>query len=154
MLRVERMKAGEKTYRLYACRRCAQQVRICCDCDHGNQYCADDCAPIRRRESLCRAGARYQLSYRGAHRHAARQRAWRSRQLQKVTHQGSLPGTDALILAAIPTTTEEPHVNLASMPPTALPRRLPCQLPAVERCSFCCRALPSFARLGPLRGVP
>ena len=50
----------EPTYRLYQCQRCDVQVRICCHCDHGNIYCAGECAQIRRRESLRRAGARYQ----------------------------------------------------------------------------------------------
>lgn len=50
----------EPTYRLYNCRRCAVQVRICRHCDHGNIYCAGECSRICRRESLRRAGARYQ----------------------------------------------------------------------------------------------
>ena len=50
------MRASEKTYRLYSCGRCAEQVRICRDCDRGNRYCAGECAQIRRRESLRRAG--------------------------------------------------------------------------------------------------
>ena len=72
------MRASEQSYRLYSCGRCAQQVRICCECDRGNLYCAGECALIRRSESLRRAGARYQLSYRGACCHAARQRRWRA----------------------------------------------------------------------------
>jgi hypothetical protein len=32
------MAASEQSYRLYNCGRCAQQVRICRDCDRGNQY--------------------------------------------------------------------------------------------------------------------
>jgi phosphatidylserine/phosphatidylglycerophosphate/cardiolipin synthase-like enzyme len=51
------MKAGEQSYRLYSCRRCAQQVRICRYCDRGNQYSAAECARLRRRESVLRAGA-------------------------------------------------------------------------------------------------
>ena len=84
------MAASEQSYRLYNCARCAQQVRICRECDRGNQYCAGECAQIRRRESLHRAARRYQSSYRGACAHAARQRAWRERQTQQVTHHGSL----------------------------------------------------------------
>ena len=66
------MKAGEQSYRLYSCRRCAQQVRVCRHCDRGNHYCAGECARVRRRESVRRAGVRYQLSYRGACCHAHR----------------------------------------------------------------------------------
>ena len=147
------MRASQKSYRLYSCLRCAVQVRICSDCDHGNQYCAGECAQICRRQSLRRAGARYQLSHRGARRHAARQSAWRARRLQKVTHQGSVPGVDAPIVVAIPTTTEDRHVELAALPPP-VPAHRPRTVPAVYTCSFCWRSLPPFARLGPLRGGP
>jgi hypothetical protein len=166
------MKAGKETYRLYSCGRCACQVRICRGCDHGNQYCASECAAVRRRESRRRAGARYQLSYRGALRHAARQRTWRLRQAQKVTHQGSLPSADMVIVAAIATqtTTEGTHVDMASLQPSPPPlstlsaalsatptraqRRWHAQRRArsMRRCSFCWRVLPPFARLRTLRG--
>jgi hypothetical protein len=76
------------TYRLYNCRRCDVQVRICRRCDHGNIYCAGACAEIRSRESLRRAAERYQRTRRGACTHAARQRRWRTRQQHTVTHQG------------------------------------------------------------------
>jgi hypothetical protein len=147
------MGARQKPYRLYSCGRCARQVRICCECDRGNRYCAGACAKIRRRESLLRAGERYQLSYRGACGHAARQRAWRSRQAQKVTHQGSLSSADAVIVAAIPiqTMTEGLHVDIASIQPPPPPQRMG---PSAQGCSFCWRALPAFARFGPLRGGP
>ena len=168
------MKAAEQSYRLYSCARCAEQVRICSDCDRGNQYCAGECAQIRRRESRHRAGERYQLSYRGALRHAARQRTWRARRAQKVTHQGSLPGAEPAIVVSISTqtTSEETHVEPTSMPlpppPHCLPHaalsaastRAQGRWPAQRRtrsegcCSFCGRALPPFARLGTLRGGP
>lgn len=168
------MGESEKTYRLYSCGRCAEQVRICCECDHGNRYCAGECARIRRRESLRRAGGRYQLSYRGACLHAARQSAWRSRQAQKVTHQGSLPSADTVIVAAISTqtTTQETDVDIASIQPPPQPHGMArAALSAAHtrahvrwhahrmalsahRCSFCWRALPPFARLGRLRGGP
>jgi len=50
----------EPAYRLYNCERCQVQVRICERCDHGNVYCAGECARIRRRESQRRSQARYQ----------------------------------------------------------------------------------------------
>ena len=173
VLRAGMMGASEKSYRLYSCGRCAEQVRICSDCDRGNQYCASECARIRRRESRHRAGKRYQLSYRGALRHAARQLAWRSRQAPKVTHQGSLAGADLVIVAAISTqsTTEATHVDMASMQPPVPPHRMPHAVLSArpmrahgrwhaqcmarsQRCSFCWRALPPFARLGTLHGGP
>ena len=172
VLRAGSMEARQKTYRLYGCGRCAAQVRICCNCDRGNLYCAGECAKIRRRESLRRAAERYQLSYRGACLHAARQSAWRSRQAQKVTHQGSLPTADTLIVAAISTqtTTQGTHVDIASIqpPPHSMPRaafsaahrrahgrwHAHRMAPCAHSCSFCWRVLPAFVRLGPLRGGP
>ena len=153
VLRAGGMQTSEKTYRLYSCRRCIQQVRICAQCDRGNRYCAGECATIRRRESLRRAGERYQLSYHGACRHAARQSAWRERQAQKVTHQGSLPDAVPIIVTAIAiqTTTEGPHAAIASIQLPLQPyRRAPC----APSCSFCRRVLPAFARFGRLRGGP
>ena len=146
------MRASQQSYRLYSCARCAVQVRICSDCDRGNQYCAGDCAQIRRRESLCRAGLRYQLGFRGALLHAARQSAWRARRLQKVTHQGSVPGIDAAIVLTSSTMTEEPDAELVA-PPLSSPHR-PRAMAAVSYCSFCWRPLPAFARSGPLRSGP
>jgi hypothetical protein len=161
------MKASEKSYRLYSCARCAKQVRICLDCDHGNRYCAQECAQIRRRESLRRAAECYQLGYRGACRHAARQARWRARQAQEVTHQGSLPTAVALIVRSISTTTEGTHADIAFVEPQPhatghelAERRaharwpVPYTVPAAPRCCFCGCLLSHFARLGPLRGGP
>lgn len=145
------MEASQKSYRLYNCARCAVQVRICSDCDRGNQYCAGDCAQIRRRESLCRAGARYQLSFRGASMHAARQSALRVRQMQIVTHQGSVAGIAACIVATSLPVSEESDVELVALFPVLQQAPTPS---LVSRCSFCRRPLPAFARLGPLRSGP
>lgn len=169
------MKASEQTYRLYNCARCAQQVHICRECDRGNQYCAGECAQIRRRESLRRAGRRYQGSYRGACAHAARQRAWRERQTQEVTHHGSLPSAVSLTVASTSTQTtieQGTYVDIAAVEPQAHSgRELAVTLERTDlrrhargathcagmprlRCSVCGRVLPPFARLGPLRGGP
>jgi len=146
------MGTSEESYRLYSCRSCAQQVHICRHCDRGNQYCAGKCAQIRRRESLRRAGERYQLSYRGACQHAARQSAWRRRQAQKVTHQGSLVSPVPVIVAAnaIQSTTEGADADITTLEQPPLPYRAP----AAHCCSFCGRALSAFARIGWLRGGP
>jgi hypothetical protein len=167
VLRAGCMRASEETYRLYSCGRCAQQVRICRDCDRGNQYCAGECARMRRRESLHRAAQRYQRSYRGACRHAARQRVWRERHVQKVTHQGSLGTVGALIVAATSTTTPgsdadsarvaaQPHATVLELAKRRVPARWPVHRRALARarCCFCGRVLARFARLGPLRGGP
>ena len=162
--RVGLMGANEKSYRLYSCRRCARQVRICGGCDRGNRYCAEGCAQIRRRESRCRASERYQQSYRGALKHAARQRAWRWRQQQKVTHQGSLAGAAALIVVSSSTLTptQEPHGESAGIkPPLAIGIRrahphgcLHHRKSTAPRCCFCGCMLAPFARPGPLRSGP
>jgi hypothetical protein len=162
------MKAGEESYRLYSCGRCRRQVRICCNCDHGNRYCEGECAAVRRRESLHRAGARYQCSYRGACRHAARQSAWRERRAQKVTHHGSLdPATAGTVTTRSspcppPEGIHADFVSLAVLPSTLAlvtgPRTARWPLQRTPRsppgCSFCDRPLPRFARLGTLHGGP
>ena len=171
------MAASEQSYRLYKCARCAQQVHICRECDRGNQYCAGECAQIRRRESLRRAGERYQGSYRGACAHAARQRAWRERQTQGVTHHGSLPSAVWLTVASTSTQTtieQGTHVDTAAVEPRTQVHsgyELAITLERADlrmhargaahyagmprlRCSVCGRVLPPFARLGPLRGGP
>ena len=151
------MKASEGSYRLFSCRRCAQQVRICRRCDRGHRYCAAGCARIRRRESLRRAADRYQQSYHGACRHAARQRAWRARQLQKVTHQGSRGEAGADIVSATSTATLDDHAEPAAVttsPPDGRAWPSAHAARARARCSFCCRRLPRLVRFGPLRGGP
>ena len=148
------MRTGEHSYRLYSCRCCARQVRICRRCDRGNQYCAGDCARIRRCESLRRAGARYQSGYRGACRHAARQRVWRARQIQKVTHQGSV---EPVVAAIVTATVITPPPNDADPAVTRFDRALRVVGGGGARrvrCCFCGRGLPRFVRLGPLRGGP
>ena len=127
------------------------QVRICSACDRGNQYCAGDCAQIRRRESLSRAGVRYQLSYRGTLGHAARQSAWRARRTQIVTHQGSVPGVGASTVMTRLTVSEESDAELVALSPAL---QHPAMLWRVSRCGFCWRALPAFARWGQLCSGP
>lgn len=142
-----------ETHRLYTCGRCRTQVQICRHCDHGNLYCAGECADLRRRESVRRAGDRYQRSRRGACLHAARQSTWRARQRQKVTHQGSLPAavTATVVVTSSEVTTQVDHADSADVEPQ--PLRDPSSIPT-RLCSFCRRVLAPFARLGPLRGSP
>jgi hypothetical protein len=145
------MGASEDSYRLYNCARCAKQVRICRKCDRGNRYCASECAEIRRRESLRRAASRYQQSYRGACKHAARQRAWRARHGKKVTHHGSLGGAAQAIVVAHSIITEERHAD-AGLPEARARAHDPRGLqPSEPRCAFCGCVLSSFARLSWLR---
>lgn len=75
--------------RLYHCARCHCQVILCRRCDRGHVYCAKGCAQQARRDSLRRAGSRYQATRRGRLNNALRQRRFRARR-RKVTHQGSV----------------------------------------------------------------
>lgn len=124
---------AEPTYRLYNCERCGVQVRICARCDHGQIYCAGECARVRRRESLRRAGMRYQRSRRGAHRHAVRQRRWRECHRQKVTHQGCCRGELYGSVSAR---------SLSVMEPSDADRT-----EAPRTCAFCRSPLPPWTRL-------
>lgn len=83
--------------RLFLCARCRTQVLICSCCDRGQIYCAGGCAREARQQAQRDAGRRYQTSRRGRVNHAARTSRWRARQ-KNVTHQGSPPLTDDLVL--------------------------------------------------------
>jgi len=85
------------TARLFHCAGCHCQVVICRHCDRGNVYCANGCADHARSASLRRAAKRYRSTRRGQHSNADRQRRFRARQKQKVTHQGS-PAVAGLVL--------------------------------------------------------
>lgn len=134
----------EPAYRLYNCERCQVQVRICERCDHGNVYCAGECAKIRRRESLRRAQVRYQRSRGGARRHAARQRRWRERQREDpkiVTHQGS-PLTVIQCIVAVSAVIRSHPIDASRREPEQL-RKI---RPPLERCAFCGATLPDWTR--------
>jgi hypothetical protein len=100
---------SEPICRVYCCRRCEIEVWVCPDCDHGQVYCAGECSSRSRRESLRRAGVRYQKTRRGARRHAARQRRWREQRTehlllasQIVTHHAcSTKAAECTVSAAL-----------------------------------------------------
>ena len=75
--------------RLYSCCRCQAQVIICSRCDRGHRYCTGQCAADARSASLKRAGEKYRSTRSGRINNAARQKYYRERQKQIVTHQGS-----------------------------------------------------------------
>jgi hypothetical protein len=81
---------AEPVCRVYCCRRCGIAVWVCPECDHGQVFCARECSSSARRESVRRAGARYQKTRRGAHRHAARQRRWRQQQQRHLLHSSKI----------------------------------------------------------------
>jgi hypothetical protein len=128
------------TYRLYHCCRCGMQVCICAQCDCGNLYCPGQCAELARRESVRRAGARYQRTLRGARKHAERQRRYRERK-RDVTHQRfSLARSGCSVSRHLLSVSESIDVDVKepSRPPVPLLQ---------TRCAFCGRPLPPFARL-------
>ena len=99
----------QRAAREFNCARCHRQVLICSRCDRGQIYCARSCSQAARRESLRAAGRRYQNSRRGRLLHAARQRCYRQRRAQKVTHQGSVPpGVGGLLRSGRPTEAVKP----------------------------------------------
>jgi hypothetical protein len=131
------------TYRLYNCHRCRRQVCICAQCDCGNLYCPGECAELSRRESVRRAGARYQRSFRGARKHAERQRRYRERRKSEVTHHTfSLVTTGCSVLRHPATASELIDVDSKEL--------LRPSIFSLHRCcAFCGRLLPDFARLHP-----
>ena len=126
----------ESSARLFNCGRCRSQVIICSDCDRNNIYCSKRCSQIARKKSLRAAAKRYQDSRRGRLNHADRQRAYRKRQKEKVTHHSSpvLPRNDLL--------------------PPELYKQAACLAPSTTHgiyCHFCKRFCFAFLRIGFLR---
>lgn len=143
------VECGE-TFRLFNCRRCHCQVRVGSDCDRGHLYCLT-CAPLGRAEARRRASARYQRTPRGARRHAARQRDYRSRRTgQKVTDKGCQSGAAVFTVAATFNATVSCDDLRVSAQPIEAPRSVVCA--EMGRCHFCQRPLPRFARLHTYRG--
>lgn len=70
--------------RRFNCARCHIQVFICRRCDRGNIYCPT-CAVLARKESLGRAGSKYQSTVKGKANHAARQQEYLIRKEQKAS---------------------------------------------------------------------
>lgn len=75
--------------RLFQCARCHTQSIVCSMCDRGQIYCDTTCAVFARKKSMKLAGMRYQKTFKGKRKHAARQARYRMRQSKIVTHQGS-----------------------------------------------------------------
>lgn len=79
----------EANARLYNCASCRSQTIICSCCDRGNIYCCTKCSRLARQQSLRAAGQRYQNSFQGKLKHAARQKCYRYRLKNFVTHHPS-----------------------------------------------------------------
>lgn len=79
----------EHSARLFSCVHCNAQAIICSPCDRNNIYCSDECSRTARAASCRAAAIRYANSRRGRHQHAKRQKQYRERQKNKVTHHTS-----------------------------------------------------------------
>lgn len=145
--------------RLFTCARCKKQTRICTFCDTGHIYCSDSCRINRVRKSWRECSARYQSTFKGKKKHAARQARYHAGK-KKMTHASSHKVPDPLspveTTAANPTimaaerkeTTGEPNPEPNPEHPSL---NHPQQTRPGVRCDFCGRPCSEFTRLGPLR---
>jgi len=124
----------QSSARVFNCARCHGQVVICSHCDRGNLYCGKRCSQAARRQSQREAARRYQSTRRGRLCHAERQRRYRQRRKEKVTHQGSPPVLPDETLPA----ESEPSVRRSDFP--ALDRA------DGIRCHFCGRVCSPLLR--------
>ncbi len=91
----------EPTPRLFQCVRCYKQTMVCSKCDRGQIYCSRECAVLARIKSMKLAGARYQATFTGRRKHAARQACYRQRLCKIVTHHGSPPTSPHAPMASL-----------------------------------------------------
>lgn len=154
----------DQTGRLFLCARCQAQVLVCSQCDRGQRYCAKGCANITRRSRQREAGARYQQSRIGRHKHASRMQRWRMRRAASakiVTHHRSqVTPADAVLAAnesppaiSPDSQAQSPCVPIApdsiALSATANTR---ISMPALLwRCHWCKSPCPALVRQGFLR---
>ena len=124
----------QSSARLFNCARCRCQVAICSHCDRGNIYCGKGCSQTARRQSRRKASGRYQKTRRGRLSHAERQRRYRQRRRQKVTHQGSPPEVADETLPTESRTSAQQGESPATVPGDGI------------RCDFCGRVCSHFLR--------
>jgi len=113
----------QSSSRLYQCCRCHAQVIVCRRCDRGQRYCTGGCSKAARKESIKRAGRKYQGTRPGRINNAARQQRHRDRQQQKVTHHRSV----AIMLRDLLQTLPDPFKRA----------ELPAKPGAILRCHHC-----------------
>lgn len=142
-----------ETFRLFNCKRCWGQVRLCTHCDRGNWYCAG-CAPLVRRQRIRECGHRYRRTKKGRLKNRQRQRKHKLRARHvsiPVTHHGSPIASLARETPPSRTSTADAPAAtpIEEVPTRALPR-----FAAPLRCSLCQGFLAPHARRGPLRPRP
>lgn len=87
--------------RLFYCALCLSQTTVCSHCDRGQIYCSTECSQTARKKSCHEAGLRYQNTFNGRTKHALRQRRYRARNREKVTHHGSQSNTQNALLQKV-----------------------------------------------------
>jgi hypothetical protein len=110
-----------ESLRFVACARlaCGQVFFLCAGCDRGQRYCCRTCAADARRATLLAAGRRYQASHDGRRAHADRQRRYRERRGEKVTHHRRAdPGAAAKVRAPPATSAMEAPASTGVEVPT------------------------------------
>jgi len=122
--------------RLFYCALCHTQTTICSRCDHGQIYCSTECAQSARKKSCHQAGMRYQNTFNGRMKHALRQRRYRARNREKVTHHGSQSNTQNALLQQVP---------------NQVKKMLIMQDHGVLTCCFCKKTSTCWVRTGFLR---
>lgn len=123
----------ELSARLYNCAGCNTLVTICSHCDRNNIYCGSTCSRAARIRLCSLASQRYQKTCRGRHKHAERQRAFRERQKNKVTHHTSPVLPPRVVLPAKPN------------------ERILGAMKDYRHCHFCRKPVSLFLRRGYLR---
>lgn len=125
-------------HRLFCCTRCRRLVNICPACDHGNQYCSQSCAAAARRDSLRRAGQRYQQSAQGQLHHRERQQRYRQKKREPIS-----PSFDeSTVPNVIPSQEKLPQRSAESsieQPPLSRGEKC-CEICGISRSLFFCRS--------------
>jgi hypothetical protein len=75
--------------RVFKCKRCGQEARICRRCDRGNVYCGKACRKEARLETWRRSGAKSRKKERTRILHKMAQQRYLENRGKKMTQQGS-----------------------------------------------------------------
>jgi hypothetical protein len=82
---------------------CRQMFFLCTHCDQGHRYCSKPCSAAARRQSLRRAGAKYQATAAGKRAHCKRQNRYEARR-KILTHQSPGEAASTATVPSLPAT--------------------------------------------------
>ena len=153
-----RLQLLTRAHRLLLCSGCRRLFILCLPCARGRRYCSGACAAEARRRSVREAGSRYQRTPQGAHRNAIRQRDWRARRREAVTHQSrhragsSRLHGDARVSGSPQAQHSQVPGPIAPGPPLPQPQPQPqaSRHTTAVRCPSCHRPCSSFALVTPV----